>query len=132
MAFFRCKPALVGTTLWTNSSPTSSVSANTNATLSKSIANFKYISVKYRVSTSNSTTYESGLVKTSDYSASGGSSYPLSRPLWLGVKTNSSDNYSRAVNYNSNTSVTFSGCVKFGATTISNTYCIPIQIIGYN
>lgn len=131
MALFRCGGGgtIKRTTIWTNNAPTSSFALQT-VNLTSGLSNYDYVMVKYRCSTSNSTTWESGMVKVSDFSASGGSSYPLSRPLWIGTKTNSSDNYSRAVNYDSNTSIQFSGCVKFAATTTANTYCIPLEIIG--
>lgn len=132
MAYLRCNGAKSEpqtTTLWTNSSPSSSME-NVSAMLSDSITNYDYIYVNYRSSTSSSYYFNSGMISVSDFVASGGTSYPIARPLWLGTKVNSSDNYSRAVNYSTNTSVSFSGCVKFGSTTIANSYCIPYKIYG--
>ena len=132
MALYRCGGGTIrSTSLWTNSSPTSSFAQQT-ISLGDNLSNYQYVRVRYRCSTTNSTTWESAMVKVSDYSQSGGTSYPLSRPLWLGTMPNSSYNYCRAVNYDSDTTIYFSRCVRFASTTESNTYCIPLEVEGIN
>ena len=108
------------------------MSSGTTMNLSQSIADFDYIKVKYRYYTGSSVTYETGLVKSSDLQATGGSTYPQGRYLMIAILKDSSSNaYVRNITRSTNTKFQASNCYQFAAgTTTYNSYCIPYQIIG--
>ncbi len=118
------------TTLWTNSSPTSSFDAQT-VTLSQSMANFTYLKIKFASSTSYySDSYCSSIiVSVTDFKKSTEAQW---KPI-VGLVTkiqSSGGNRCRRAFYSSNTQVEFSAANQISGTTTTNTSCIPISIVG--
>lgn len=113
------------TTLWTNSSPTSSFGAQ-NVTLSQSIQNFNYIKIICRASTSVSTTSEAIYSKSFVLSCVSGNAAPR---MALSTRTGS-QSYVRIVNYASDTQIYFDTGHKRATSGDTNGYVIPTSIVG--
>ena len=106
---YKTLQTLTETTLWTNSSPTSTFAPQT-VTLSQSSDNFTYIKVYFRCSTSDSTTYDSGLIDIADYDASTGSS---SAPRFA-MSVAMTNAYVRLFNKSTNTGLVFGNARQWG------------------
>lgn len=130
MAFYRSGGGgdLTETTLWTNESPTSSIAAETDISLSQGYNNFDYIGVYFRVTTLIDTTYlvmcptsvfdnatpSSGFrLCLSNYT----NSYTAARTIWRG----STSNY---------TSLKVSAGYRINSTSTANSNVIPTKIVG--
>ncbi len=113
------------TTLWTNSSPTSTM-ADTTATLSDNLSNYDYLKVTYRISTSNATTNEV-IVPVSDFKAMKyGNTYNF-----MGVSAYvSSLAYCRPIEYTSETTIKIYQARKLYNSGYGNTIAIPTKISG--
>lgn len=122
---YKTLQTLTETTLWTNSSPTSTFAGQT-VTLSQSSANFTYIKVYFRCTTSDSTTYDSGLIDIADYDASTGSS-SAPRFVMAVAMTNA---FARMFNKATNTTLTFGQARQWSQSTNVNTYCVPTKVVG--
>ena len=108
------------TTLWTNANPTSTYSSGT-ATLSQSMANFTYLKIVYRQSTTDSDEM-STLVPVDDLANSDARisiSWSVSNNIW-----------SRNIAKVSNTSVTIGTCYKQAGANQGNSYVIPLNVVG--
>lgn len=113
------------TTLWTNSSATSSFGAQ-NVTLSQSIQNFNYIKIICRASTSVSTTSEAIFSKSFVLSCVSGNAAPR---MALSTRTGS-QSYVRIINYASDTQIYFDTAHKRATSGDTNGYVIPTSIVG--
>ena len=112
------------TTLWTNSSPTSSFSAQ-SVTLSKAVQNFEYLEIYYRFSTSDSTTVRDiFLVEDLDTSS-------ITRRI-IGMRRTSGETRVRPIQLTSSTTIQFSASYQTttSSQSTSNTYIIPTKIVG--
>ena len=118
------------TSLWTNQSPSSSFSLDT-VTLSDAISNYKYLGIKYRMSTSvaeeNIAIFNIDDVKQS---VQGGSTNH--NILLIGTETSANAMFGRMVFYVSDTSITLQQCYRLYSQTLDNTLCIPLEILGIN
>lgn len=127
MAYLKCGGGggMTETTLWTNSSPTSTFAAQ-SVTLSQSLSNFDYIRFEYRFSTSNSASY-SVIIKASDVT----NSLTTSGNFTIALMVRSSSYYrSRRVTYNSLTSLEVSLAWDSNHAGSSNSEAIPTKIVG--
>lgn len=115
------KPSKTETTLWTNSSPTSSFAAKDVTGLSSGISNFDYIRITYRASTSDSTSQSTTFAVSELPSSSG--------RVTIGMMVGTGTRY-RPVYKSSNTSIYIYGCYSSGSSTATNTYLIPTKIEG--
>lgn len=115
------------TTLWTNSTPTSSF-PNSDITLNNNLSEYDSIRIYYRVSTSNNkTTFVD--VSESDFIEMVG----IDGTLKVGISCfDGGTTYLRALNYIDNYTVHFNSAGQLGVTTLSNTKCIPVKICGLN
>ena len=120
--FHPFKSGLEETTLWTNSSPTSSFAGQAVA-LSDDITNYDYIRVYWRYNTTDATEV-SVLMSVSDFQESATSGKPN---MAIGVRTSSPTK--RGVNYSSNTSVGFASAVN-DVGNVSNGNANPTKITG--
>ena len=120
-------PSLNATTLWTNSSPTSSFSSKT-VTLSQSKANFDYLEFIYALSTSQTTLTRSIIIPASEFTSDTSDAANKTR-VGLSGKGNSTT-FCRFAFYVSNTSVQFSNAYNVAATGNTNASCIPLYIKG--
>lgn len=114
-------------TLWTNSSPTSSMTS-TDVTLDsgKKISDYTLIGIEFRMSTSISTS-SSVIVKVSDFVNMSGSGHNM---FMIGLYGQvSSTNYIRGVRYVSDTVVNFLGAGSTSGTQ-NHAMMIPIRIYG--
>lgn len=119
------KPTLTETTLWTNSSPTSNFAAQ-SVTLSQSIANYSYIKIKWRGSTSI-TTESSIIIEKSELQ----SATEDANTNNIGFGRKASTSYMRRVFYVSGTSLKFDAANGLGGTTgTNNSLAIPTSVIG--
>ena len=117
----------VETILWTNPSPTSSISSETTYTIS-SIANYDFIRVYFRRSTSDSTETSVLYTKPEFLALTGTDKFRASGSLNI-----SGVNYARPINVQSATSITVGYCYKLGSSAgQSNSYLIPTKICGLN
>lgn len=118
-------PQAEETTLWTNSSPTSSMSATT-LTLSQNLNNFDYIRFEYRFSTSNSASY-SVIIAVYDVIKS----LATSGNFTIGLMVRSTSYFRiRRVTYNSSTSLDISLAWDANHAGSSSSEVIPTKIIG--
>lgn len=118
------KPTVQETTLWTNSSPTSSFNAHTiTFTNPIPISNFDYIKITFRNGKSNATS-KSAIFLSDDIPDS-------SDRIMIGMST-SAGNRARGLYAASTTSIYFSESYKLqtGSQTASSDYIIPISITG--
>jgi len=126
MAFYRSGGGgtLTETVLWTNPSPTSNFTAGVNIALSQSMANFQYLRVYSRVSTSNAT--EGYItIPTDNFIPEQNSMY--------GYTTMIKDNgtwYERLINKIDDTTVKFADATKRRATNTSSSEAVPTKITG--
>ncbi len=111
-------------TLWTNSSPTSSFSAQA-VTLSKMVDYFEYIDIYYRFSTSNSTEVHD----TFDVAELDNSS--VTRRI-IGMRSTSGETRVRPIQLTSSTTIQFSACYQTttSSQSTSTAYIIPTKIVG--
>ena len=116
----------VETTLWENSSPTSSMTAQT-ITLSDDITNYDYLKVEYRQTTSVDT--RSTLVFTVNDFIINGVYTEVSPKFTLGLR-GSSANQARPICYATNTTIYLQNCYAIGATNSASVSCIPLKISG--
>ena len=131
MAFIRCGGGGVSeTTLWTNSSPSSSLSGG-DVTLSQSIANFDLLKFEFNYSTSDSqnliTYVDVPTFRANSKSASGTAGKGIN-PSCL-IYTGSA-NYARTCYYTSDTKVYIGTCSRIGSSGNSNTSLILKYIKG--
>lgn len=115
------------TTLWTNSSPTSSFAAQ-SVTLSQSIQNFDYIRINYNLTKSNSTSGQ--VVYPSSYLASltATSGNRINAGLTGGLNNNG--NWVRTITAPSNTSIAFTTATRGASSSSSSDNLIPTSIVG--
>ena len=120
------------TSLWTNSAPTSSFSAQA-VTLSQSMADFKYLKIKVAPSTtSTSGRYFEDIVLVSELQRTQSSVQEGVRDrLVLGFARTTYD-YERPYYYASNTSIYFMATAQAGTNTTNNSRNIPLEILGLN
>jgi hypothetical protein len=120
------------TSLWTNSTPTSSFSAQA-VTLSQSMADFKYLKIKVAPSTtSTSGQYFEDIVLVSELQRTQSSIQEGVRDrLVLGFARTTYD-YERPYYYASNTSIYFMATAQAGTNTTNNSRNIPLEILGLN
>ena len=115
------------TVLWTNPSPDSNFAGQT-ITLSESIDNFDYIKVTAKKAYNNSTFYTAFIVTPENFkktlSSLGSDRVEISFTI--------AGDYTRRVLYVDNTSVNFSLAYKLGASGTSQSYAIPLEILGLN
>lgn len=113
------------TTIWTNSSPTSSFSGTITL---PDITPYKLIKVTFRASTSNSTEYYElyapDQLLNAFYAGSGKAQIAL-----LGFFNGNLDRYIRYLRAPSVTSISFSTCIHLGSAD-NNNYIVPIKISG--
>lgn len=123
------KPTKTETTLWTNSSPTSTF-ANTTVTLSQSIENFDYI--KFRIASTKSNTAESyqaeSIFSVADVKRSTTTTY--APQCIISSRSTSGGQYVRRFLYESNTSLSISSGQQIAGTSGNNNYVIPLSIVG--
>ena len=116
-------------TLWTNSSPSSSFSAQTvNLNSGKYISNYTYIEITFRISTSSSTEF-SVLMSRSEFSGSAGTgnnNYRLAGACTGGTGVA----HSRGAWYNSNTAVSIGAGINDTSGGTNNAILIPVKISG--
>lgn len=116
------------TTLWTNSSPTSSFATQT-ITLSDEISDYDFIKIVWAISTSETSQYQGVYFIPADTFAN--YLQAKNRSVGnLGMSNTSDYAYTRNVFYASDTSIKFGNCYRVGTTTQANTICIPISVIG--
>lgn len=132
MALFLCNAGggdLTETTLWTNSSPNSSASGIT-ASLSSSIANYKYIGIRYKANTSSSASTSELIVKPENLRKS---TAAASVPRVAICSDNSSSYfYVRGIVYGSDTSLSFTNALRVNTSGSDSSLSIPTSIVGYN
>lgn len=122
----KLKQGTTETSLWVNSSPTSSFAGGQNVTLSDSLDNYDYIKFRWRIST----TYENPnecLVSVKAFKKMDMTSLATIMAFG-GMNSNADDSYLRRIAYTSNTQVWFGSSLK--GTTTANTTNIPLEIIG--
>ena len=112
------------TVLWTNPSPTSDF-GQTTVTLSDSISNYNYIAVKWKVSTSLSTT-STTIVLVDDFK----SMLNQNGDNALFIASVNQNGWARTVFYVSDTSITISTSYRLNAQGNSGSNAIPLAIIG--
>lgn len=115
------KPSKTETTLWTNSSSTSSFAAKDVTGLSAGIDTFDYIRITYRASTSDSTSQSTTFAASELPSSSGRTT--------IGMMVGNSTRF-RPIYKSSNTSIYFYASYTPSSTSSSNTYVIPTKIEG--
>lgn len=115
-------------TIWTNSAPSSSFSAQT-VTLSKDMEHFKFLAITFRYSTSNSNT-GTIMVAVDDFLDMVYSSYPQHGVAHTFKLGSSSKNSAREAYYVSGTQIRFGNAIYIGAEGSANTYNIPIKVVG--
>ena len=116
----------IETTLWENSSPTSSMTTQT-ITLSDDITNYDYLKVEYRQTTSTDT--RSILVFTVNDFITNGIYTAVGPKFTLGIR-GSSVNHARPICYSTNTAIYIMNCYAIGATNSASGSCIPLKIVG--
>lgn len=127
MSLFRCGASseLTETTLWTNSSPSTSFS-DQSVTLSESVENFKYIAFYVRTSESDNT--ESYVICDVDelktYIASG--THP---ELCMASRVNNQQ-FTRMVFYVDTTHIKYDNAYELTGAPTRNSYVIPTKIVG--
>ena len=120
---YSSKPTPTETTLWTNSSPTSSFASQT-VTLSQDIDNFDFLKITARASTTSDKRI-GVIISVSDFK----NTVTTGQGASLGIcGGNSGAHARRAVAYTSDTQVWFSGAAS-GGTAYNNT-AIPVSISG--
>ena len=124
---YSSKPGESRTSLWSNSSPSSDFAGQT-VSLSQSIANFKYIAIEYKASTSSSITIEILFTPTDLRKATVSNGNPL---FALAGRYPNVFN-ERFFYYSSDTGISFSDARIYNSTTVKNSYAIPIKISGIN
>lgn len=129
MALYRCgggSEVYQETSLWTNSSPTSSFAAQT-VTLSDDVDNYDFIKVVMRASTSDATiiseTIPVAQFKQSSESAASGVRGGLSARV-------SSKTCVRSFYYSDDTTIGFTAGYQLNSTTANSSSCIPTEILG--
>ena len=119
--------AMTSTVLWTNSSPTSTMTSGTTISLSESIDNFNYIGIEYKRYMSDSST--SQIIVTPEDLKKSVSSSDVTK-VALGAYYNSA-RYDRAINYDNNTQLSVTSSQSVGSSTTQNGSNLPIKVIGY-
>ena len=120
---YSSQPQMTETTLWTNSSPTSSFASQT-VTLSQDMDNFSYLKITVRASTTSDKRI-GVIISVSDFKNTVTSGQGASLGICGG---NSGTHARRAVAYTSDTQVWFSNAASSG-TSYNNT-AIPVSISG--
>lgn len=117
------------TDLWTNASPTTAISAQTDITLSDSLSNYDYIKVDYATYT-NSSAKECSLVISVDDFQKGtlSANSPLLSLCSLNAQVDGS--YSRALIYKNETTITIDKAYQDGSASNNGNFSIPLKIIG--
>lgn len=127
MAFIPMKSggggAMSETVLWTNSSPTSSFSAQA-VTLSDDMNNYTYLKVCWRMSTSDSTSMYI-LIPVAEFV-----SYTNDNNPYPAFTARITSIYVRRTYYISDTSMQIISAYQMGGTPINNNYVIPTEIYG--
>lgn len=122
------QPTLKATTLWTNSSPTTTF-AEQSITLSQDIDNFAYIGIKYRVSTTATSDETEILVTPTNLKKSAATASAVR--IIIGANNSGGNRYDRGIQYNSDTSLTISGAYRVNTSGSGNNLAIPLYIYGY-
>ena len=117
------------TSLWTNSAPTSNFAAQ-DITLSDSMANYKYLKFRFKVSTSN-TTESSCEILVSDLNKSlGGANTPW---MLIGTTDSAPSNvYTRKIQKKSDSVINIDAGLARNVVSTNNAYVIPLEILGLN
>ena len=117
------------TVLWTNPSPTAQFAGQT-VTLSDSIANYKYLKVKACYNGGYTNVAVSPLILVSEFMTVVAST----RRCTFNIGNSSASNayYSRAVQYVSPTSISFTDDWALKSNNTANTDVIPLEILGIN
>lgn len=118
------------TSLWTNQSPTGNFSGQ-NVTLSDSIDNYKYVSIKYRASISVADE-ANVIVLVSDLKKSVGHNSTNHIAIETGAQYSSGTIISRMVTYVNSTTIGFSMAYQLNAATSNAGWAIPLEILGLN
>lgn len=118
------------TVLWTNPSPNATFPATT-VTLSDSLSNYKYIGVKFKNATNNSTEC-TALISTSDLIKSSSDIYGTSRVGIALQSIYSNSAYVRRVAYISDTSINITLAYQINGTGSQAGVMIPLEILGVN
>lgn len=119
------------TSLWTNSAPTNSFSAQ-DITLSEGMSDFKYLKIRCAISTSSSTGIFEDIVLVTELSNTSSATVNNTRDrLVLGLGRDTYD-YERAYYYVSNTSIHFNPAYQSGTSTTTATKIVPLEILGLN
>ena len=117
------------TSLWTNPNPTSSYAGGSNITLSGSVDNYKYIMIRYRVSTSIATEMRD-IVSVDDLKKSLATT---NAPQWsFQARPSTSAYYERFIVYVDSTTVLIRPAYQLNASGTDNTVAIPLEILGLN
>ena len=117
------------TTLWTNSSPTSTSGfAAQTVTLSSSISNFDYIGIYYKLSTDSTYTPECAIFKKSDFTTFNATN--TNNKYYGGLGGRLTTNRIRRIGYVSNTQVQFTAAENTNNTGSVATALIPTKIVG--
>lgn len=116
-------PGFDETTLWTNSSPSSSFAAQT-VTLSQSYENFDFINITYCKRTTETSLLSSVYLSTADLAAMGSN--------FRGVLGNRLDTTDRVRTFypSSNTQIYFNTAYNYASSTQNNNQSIPTKITG--
>ena len=114
------------TSLWTNSAPTSNFAAQA-VTLSDSIDNYKYVKIRYRLSTSNTTEF-SDIVTVSDLKRS----LSGDNQMLVGLDGRTTATWARYITYTNSTSLSVTTAYQLSGTSSSQSALIPLEILGLN
>lgn len=123
------KPTKTETTLWTNSSPTSTFDTQ-DVTLSQSIDNFDYIKIKFAMSTTYKTDAYCAECIYSKEDIRKTSTNTNGIQMGMCAKTSSSRYNARRISYVSDTKLNFSSALQMSGSTAVNTAVIPLSIVG--
>ena len=119
------------TTLWTNSSPSSSF-ADQTVTLSDNINNYTHLKIKFNRSTTDTTTKTEVIYTVKEFKkyVVGANSFNGAVAFYASTSTGSA--YARRILYMSDTSIRFSTMYQVGGSYSDNGACIPTEIVGIN
>jgi len=117
--------SLSETVLWTNPSPTSSMSPSAARTLSDDISNYKYLKIYWRM-TVNQDIQSSIMVSVEEFKKMTNTA----NTNFLGMYSKATNSFARGIYYVNDTTFGNSNCYQAGTTTQNNGYCIITKISG--
>ena len=117
---------LTPTTLWTNSDTSQNWGTGT-MNLSEDINNYQYVEIECNRSVADNRRYKTGLYPVTDVIGYTGNDAGRMSVQFRGT----SNSYTRAFLYVSDTSLQSTQCNQFGTTTYANNSLIPYRVIGY-